>query len=107
MVLQHSCPMSGPTGQVAVTVGSNPGMTVSRSKPWQAPGAWALTPLLVLQEEEQEQDGEEGPPQAGPEEEDGEWDPASTRTSLPLTLAVEAGLHPGSLGYQTRGVGAG
>ena len=46
---------------------------VSKSKP----GAWALTLLLVLQEEEQELDGEEGPPQAGPEEEDGEWDPAS------------------------------
>lgn len=33
-----------------------------------------LTPLLVLQEEEQ--GGEEGPPQAEPEEEDGEWDTA-------------------------------
>lgn len=41
------------------------------------PGAWALTLLLVLQEEEQELDGEEASPQAGPEEEDGEWDPAS------------------------------
>lgn len=48
-------------------------MTVSKSKP----GAWALTLLLVLQEAEQELDGEEGPPQAGPEEEDGEWDPAT------------------------------
>ncbi|KAJ1072067.1 hypothetical protein K5549_013934 [Capra hircus] len=35
------------------------------------PGAWALTLLLVLQEEEQELDGEEASPQAGPEEEDG------------------------------------
>ena len=43
-------------------------MTVSKSKP----GAWALTLLLVLQEAEQELDGEEGSPQAGPEEEDGE-----------------------------------
>lgn len=36
-------------------------------------------PLLVLQEEEkeEEQDGEEGTPPAGPEDEDGEWDPAS------------------------------
>nr|XP_014337760.1 PREDICTED: matrix-remodeling-associated protein 7 isoform X2 [Bos mutus] len=42
-------------------------MTVSKSKP----GAWALTLLLVLQEAEQELDGEEGSPQAGPEEEDG------------------------------------
>ena len=49
-------------------------MTVSKSKS----GAQALTHVLVLQEEEQELDGVEGPPLAGPEEEDGEWDPHIT-----------------------------